>query len=176
MDALWRTVVSMWTALVALIVSRAALAIAHLYGWYPEKKLAEGIVAINERLGNLIGRLFVRFEKPPIVPDAPGLVWKRRKDGWMAIWKPRPEVVKRGYLIKRMRLALVETGRECSPVQRQWISDRCIHLQHDMLQFKGSEPPKQKKRQREEPSMEEILRSIRQIIAADDEISAGRDA
>lgn len=175
MDALWRIVASVWTALVASIVSRAALAIAHLYGWYPEKMLAAGIAAINGRVGNLIGPLIGRFERPPIIPDTPGLVWKRRKDGWLAIWKPRPEVLKLGYPIKRIRLALVEIGK-CSPVQRQWISDRCIHLQHDMLQFKGSEPPKRKRRRYEEPSMEEILRSIRRTIAANDEISVGRDA
>jgi hypothetical protein len=174
MDALWRYIASVKTALVALIVSRTALAVVHLYGWYPEKTLAAWIVAFNRRVGAVVGRLLVRFERAPVVPDAPGLVWKRRKDGWLAIWKLRPEIVKRGYQIKRMRLALIETGKKCSSVERQWISDRCTHLQHEMLQFKGSEPPKPRrrpKRQRlhEDPKMEEILQSIRRIIAADDE-------
>jgi hypothetical protein len=140
MDMLWRVIASAWIALVALMASRTALAIAHLYDWHPEKILATRIVAINRRVGDLIGRLTVRFEKPPVVPDAPGLVWKRRKDGWMAIWKPRPDLRKRGYPIKPMRLALVEVGRKCSPVQKRFISERCIHLQHDMLQFERSAP------------------------------------
>jgi hypothetical protein len=171
MDAWWRYVASAKTALVALIVSRTALAVVHLYGWYPEKTLAAGIVAINRRVGDVIGRLLVRFERAPVVPDAPGLVWKRLKDGWVAIWKPQPEILKRGYQIKQVRLALIETGKKCSPVQTRFISERCVHLQHEMLQFEGSEPPKPPKRkwQHEDPSMEEILQSIRRIIADDDE-------
>jgi hypothetical protein len=172
MDALWRMAAGVWTALVAMIVSRAALAIAHLYDWYPEKILAAWVVAINRRFGDLIGRFFVRFGKPPIIPDAPGLVWKRRKDGWQAIWKPRSDIFERGYPIKQIRLALEE---KFSPVQKRYISEQCVHLQHDMLKFDGSAPPApvKRKKQRKEPSMEEILRSIREIIAADD-IAAGR--
>lgn len=167
MDAVWRMVAAVWTALVALIVSRAALAIAHLYDWYPEKILAAWVVATNRRFGDLIGRFFVRFQKPPIIPDAPGLVWKRLKDGWLASWKPRPDVLKRGYPIKRIRLALAE---KFSPVQKRYISDQCIQLQRDMLKFEASAPPApvKKKRDDQEPSMEEILRSIRQIITDDD--------
>jgi|HubBroStandDraft_5_1064220.scaffolds.fasta_scaffold18560_5 hypothetical protein len=100
MEAFWRNVASVCTALVALIASRTALAIAHLYDCYPERILAAWVVAINTRAGDLIGRFFVRFQKPPIIPDTPGLIWKRRKAGWLAIWKPRPEIVKRGYPIK----------------------------------------------------------------------------
>lgn len=172
MDASWRIVASMWTALVALIVSRTALAIAHLYDWYPEKILAAWVVGINRRFGDLIGRFFVRFQKPPVIPDAPGLVCKRLKDGWLASWKPRPDILKRGYPIKRIRLCLEE---KFSPVQKQYISEQCIQLHRDMLKFEASLPsaPAKRKREDQEPSMEEILRSIRQIIA-DDERANGR--
>src|SRR5271163_2518339 len=114
MDAWWRLVASVWTALVALIVSRAAFTVAHVYGWYPEKVLAAWIVAVNKRVGKKIRGFIGRFEKPPIVPDAPGLVWKRRKDGWLAIWKARPDAIKRGYprlCAPRLRL---ETHRASS--------------------------------------------------------------
>jgi hypothetical protein len=172
MDALSRIVASVWTALVALIVSRTALAIAHFYDCYPEKILAAWVAAINRRVGDLIGRFFVRFQKPPVIPDAPGLVWKRLKDGWQANWKPRPDILKRGYPTKRIRLALEE---KFSPVQKRWISERCMCLQDDMLKFEASLPsaPVKRKREDQEPSMEEILRSIRQIIA-DDDIANGR--
>jgi hypothetical protein len=172
MNASWRVVVSVCTAFVALIASRTALAIAHLYDCYPEKILAAWVVAINRRFGDLIGRSFVRFQKPPVIPETPGLIWKRRKAGWQAIWKPRPDILKRGYPIKQYRLALEE---KFSPVQKRWLSERCIQLQHEMLKFGGSAPsaPVKQKKQRQEPSMEEILRSIRQIIA-DNDIANGR--
>jgi hypothetical protein len=172
MDAFWRMVAAVWTALVALIVSRAAVAIAHLYDCYPEKILAAWVVAIDNRVGNLLGRVFVRLQKSPVIPDTPGLVWIRRKYGWQAIWKPRPDILKRGYPIKQIRLALEE---KFSPVQKRYISARCIDLQNDMLKFERSAPPAPIKRKKEgqEPSMEEILRSIRQIIA-DDDIANGR--
>lgn len=167
MDALCRIGASVWTALAALIVSRAALATAHFYGWYPEKILAARVVAINRRIGKLVGRLVVRFERPPIVPDAPGLVWKRRKDGWLAIWKPRPDVLKRGYPNKKTRLAVVG---ECSSLEKEFISDMCTRLQYDMLQFKGPAPRK-RNRQQEDLSMKEILRSIRRIIATESPVA-----
>jgi hypothetical protein len=132
MDALWRIIAGAWIALVALIASRAALAVAHLYGWYPEKILAAWVVVTNKRVRNLIGGLIIRFERAPIVPDAPGLVWKRRKDGWLAIWKARPDAIKRGYPTKQRRIAVVE---KCSPVEKEFISDICTALQYDMLQF-----------------------------------------
>jgi hypothetical protein len=172
MNASWRMVVSVCTAFVALIASRTVLAIAHLYDCYPEKILAAWVVAINRRFGDLIGRFFVRFGKPPVIPDTPGLVWKRRKAGWQAVWKPRPDIFMRGYPIKQVRLALEE---KFSPVHKRYISEQCTRLQHDMLKFERYAPPAPVKqmRQDQEPSMEEILRSIREIIA-DDDIANGR--
>ena len=164
MDALWRIITGTWIALVASLVSGTTLAVAHIYGWHPEKILAARIVEINKRVANQVGRLIVCFQTPPIVPDAPGLVWKRRKDGWVAIWSARQDIVKRGYFPKRRILAIV--AKNCSSVEKEWISDRCMDLQYDMLQFKGSAPRK-RKRQKEDPAMEEILQSIRRIIAAD---------
>jgi hypothetical protein len=169
MDALSRFVAHTWTSLVALIAARTALTVAHLYGWYPEKILAARLVAINKRRRIVVRRLTARFESPPIVPDAPGLVWKRRKDGWLAIWKARPEIVKDGFAIKQRRLLVVE--KKCTAAEMKFIADMCTNSQFEMLNFERSarykpkEPMKQKKDQ--EPTIEDILASIRRIIASE---------
>jgi hypothetical protein len=171
MDAFSRIIAHTWTGLVALIAARTALAVANLYGWYPDKILAARIVAANKRLRATIRRLTASFEKPPVVPDAPGLVWKRHRDGWGAIWKARPDYVKAGYRPKFRRVALV---RECSPCEKEFIADICTSLQYDMLRFEKPFPPKPKKPSKQkmtpeqQAGMEEILASIRRIIADDD--------
>jgi hypothetical protein len=123
----------------------------------------------QQALRALVRRVAARFEKPPVVPDAPGLVWKRHKDGWGAIWQARPDYVKAGYRPKYRRLALVG---KCSPCEKEFIAEICTSLQYNMLKFQKPPPPtkrkKQKLKQEQEPTMEEILASIRRIIADDD--------
>src|SRR3569833_2464338 len=33
----------------------------------------------------------------PNIADAPGLAWRQRADGWIAIWIARADIVKKGY-------------------------------------------------------------------------------
>lgn len=67
---------------------------------------------------------------PPKIADAPGLTWRARKNGWEARWRPRTDLVKRGYPSSPERLWI---GHDPTEAQRAWISDRCRRLQNEML-------------------------------------------
>ena len=76
--------------------------------------------------------------RPPRISDAPGLVWKPRKDGWEARWYARADLVQRGYTPKSIALW---TGSEPNEFQRAWISDRCGIFQREMLTWgRGAQP------------------------------------
>lgn len=68
--------------------------------------------------------------KPPLVENAPGLIWRPRKVGWEARWQGRTDLVRRGYEPKSVRLW---SGVEPSEIEKLFISDRCNSLQSDML-------------------------------------------
>lgn len=68
--------------------------------------------------------------KPPHVENAPGLTWRLRKGGWEARWRVRPDLGKRGYTPKNVRLWI---GWEPNDAERAWISDRCNVNQTEML-------------------------------------------
>lgn len=76
--------------------------------------------------------------RPPRISDAPGLVWKPRKDGWEARWYARADLVQRGYTPKSIALW---TGSDPNESQRAWISDRCGIFQREMLTWgRGAQP------------------------------------
>src|SRR5262245_12121163 len=75
----------------------------------------------------------------PRIENTPGLTWRRRRillegggmrSGWEARWRPRTDLVTRGYSPTVYRLWL---GIEPSQVEKDWISDRCVALQDEML-------------------------------------------
>lgn len=70
--------------------------------------------------------------KPPRIEDAPGLVWRPRKDGWVATWQARSDLVRLGYAPQTARLW---DGLEPSLKEAAYIAQRCRHLQGDMLTF-----------------------------------------
>ncbi len=77
-------------------------------------------------------------EQPPKMANAPGLVWKARKNGWAATWQARSDLVKRGYLPKTVALW---RGIEPDPIDAAHISTRCQHLQSEMLMWsRGIDP------------------------------------
>ena len=67
---------------------------------------------------------------PPRIPDAPGLTWKPRKNGWEARWHARTDLIRRGYALKSEALW---SGTEPNVSQRAWIADQCRRYQDDML-------------------------------------------
>ena len=76
---------------------------------------------------------------PPYVGQAPGLVWRERKDGWVATWQARTDIIKRGYTPKYVPLW---SGQELTEQQAEDIANRCQSLQFEMLAWsRGVEKP-----------------------------------
>jgi hypothetical protein len=70
--------------------------------------------------------------KPPQIDDAPGLVWRPRKNGWVATWQARTDLVKLGYAPQTARLW---SGSELSDIDAEHIATNCRRLQSDMRLF-----------------------------------------
>ena len=69
--------------------------------------------------------------EPPKIDNAPGLKWKARAKGqWEAWWRPRRDLLGRGYPKTMHRLW---KGIEPTDMDRKWISDRCNFMQNEML-------------------------------------------
>lgn len=66
----------------------------------------------------------------PRIDNAPGLTWRRLLGGWEARWRPRTDLVKRGYPAMPWKLWV---GWELTDGARRFISDSCISLQDRML-------------------------------------------
>ena len=93
-------------------------------------------------------------QPPKMAQEAPGLVWRERKDGWAATWQARSDIVKRGYSRKTEALW---TGSEPSEIDAAHIASRCQHLQYEMLAWsRGVEPPV--------PQLAEFTGSLQSLI------------
>jgi hypothetical protein len=77
-------------------------------------------------------------QPPRLGHEAPGLVWRARKSGWAATWQARSDLVKRGYLPRTVALW---TGSELSYLDALHISERCKHLQSEMLLWSRGDAP-----------------------------------
>lgn len=66
----------------------------------------------------------------PTIENAPGLTWRPCPQGWEARWRPRADLVKRGYPphVYRLWQGIEPTGPE-----RAYVSDQCGRLQDEML-------------------------------------------
>ena len=67
---------------------------------------------------------------PPRVENAPGLVWRERKKGWVAYWQARSDLVKRGYAPGAKKLW---EGTEPDDIDKLEIASQCNDLQSTML-------------------------------------------
>lgn len=70
--------------------------------------------------------------KPPRIEDAPGLVWRARKETWVATWQARSDIIKAGFAPQTARLW---DGAEPTDAERLYIAGRCRQLQAEMLLF-----------------------------------------
>lgn len=94
--------------------------------------------------------------QPPVLGlPAPGLVWRRRKDDWVATWQARTDRVEAGYRPKTVR---VWEGLEPTEAEAVEISTRCQHQQFDMLTW-GRELPEP-----EPPQPDHFTGSLRSLI------------
>jgi hypothetical protein len=142
-------------------MTRIVVALLQAFGWHPEKQFEK----YARQLVRSARTRYLRFRRRktiaiqdrdrPIVENAPGLVWKRRAHGWDARWNARTDI--KTFEPRTVRLW---SGIEPSAVEADYIADTCRRLQDAMLDHC-------RKQRREEPSMEEILASIRKIIADD---------
>lgn len=69
----------------------------------------------------------------PKVEDAPGLVWRPRKNGWVATWQARSDLIKLGYAPQTAQL----WSGDQPPTERdvKQIKSQCQRLQAEMLMF-----------------------------------------
>lgn len=70
--------------------------------------------------------------KPPHIEDAPGLVWRPRKNGWVATWQARSDLIKDGYAPQTARLW---AGADLTEIEAEHIATQCRRLQSDMRMF-----------------------------------------
>lgn len=68
----------------------------------------------------------------PEIKEAPGLVWRPRKNGWVATWQARTDLVAKGFMPQTVRLW---DGIEPSPFEAEMIASQCQRLQAEMLTF-----------------------------------------
>lgn len=72
-------------------------------------------------------------DNPPAIGlTAPGLIWRRRKDEWVAVWLCRTDISEKGF---EPRSVPLWHGVELPDEKRQHISDECNRLQAEMLAF-----------------------------------------
>jgi hypothetical protein len=75
----------------------------------------------------------------PRVENAPGIAWRRKGDGWEAIWRARADLVEKGFRPKNHHLW---SGLTPSETEAAAISDTCRRLQDEMLIFGRGGLPK----------------------------------
>jgi hypothetical protein len=68
----------------------------------------------------------------PKIENAPGLVLRPRKEGWVAYWQARSDLVNDGYSPQTARLW---AGAEPTEAEAEHIAAQCRRLQSDMLMF-----------------------------------------
>lgn len=69
----------------------------------------------------------------PEIPNAPGLTWRRRSTGWEARWRPRYDLVERGFDAKSQRLAFFVDGDPVESGAIVFVQSVCERLQTEML-------------------------------------------
>jgi hypothetical protein len=115
-----------------LACARILLALIHVCGWNAERQLGK-LVADTKSFVRRVVR-YIYHKKPPHVADAPGLTWKERQFGWLAMWKAPKEAVKLGYRPRTMKLIYV--GDNPTQYERDYISEMCVRQQYDLVQHK----------------------------------------
>lgn len=73
----------------------------------------------------------------PKIDSAPGLAWRPRANGWLAVWVARQDIVKRGFTPETQRLILFDA--EPTEDQVKYIQSECRRLQDEMLAFGKSD-------------------------------------
>lgn len=72
------------------------------------------------------------IEHPPKVTDAPGLIWKRKVGAFVAVWRARTDLKKRGFKPKEV---ILWSGPSIDEHDRATIQNECTRLQTEMLNW-----------------------------------------
>lgn len=90
------------------------------------------VVKISKALGLSLNK--VAGCEPAVPPkiEAPGLAWKRHKDGWEARWQVPQDIYAAGFGLKSVRLW---RGRKPTAADRRFIQGHCEKNQTEMLQW-----------------------------------------
>lgn len=81
----------------------------------------------------------------PVKPEGlstPGLNWRQRTNSCVAYWVCRPDIAKRGYSLKSVRLWPPSTSLRTEPTKEEWdvIASTCDKLQSEMLEWGNCGP------------------------------------
>jgi hypothetical protein len=140
-----------------LILARAALAIAHAHRWYPEQQIKNLFLRAKHWLREFVWQIRLRVERPLRIENAPGLVLTRQKRWWKAEWKASVK----GFRPRKRYVARLPINPHSA--EMEYVAHWCSRLQAEMQRWEKGIRPKRDP----EPTMEEILASIRRIIADD---------
>lgn len=93
--------------------------------------------------------------QPPVLGQpAPGLVWRKRQNDWVATWLARTDIIERGYKPRSWPLWI---GVDPTPAEAETIATQCQHRQYEMLAWsRGVEPPP-------EPEPEKFTGTLRSL-------------
>jgi hypothetical protein len=69
----------------------------------------------------------------PKIEGAPGLVWRPRKNAWVATWQARSDLIKLGFMPKTAQL--MEFTKTPTETEAKHIKAKCERLQSEMLMF-----------------------------------------
>jgi len=94
---------------------------------------------------------------PRLDGPAPGIVWRRRKNDWVATWQARTDIINKGYHRKSWPLWI---GNELTAKEAAMISTQCQHFQFEMLAWnrKIDPPPPQ------EPDLSQFDGSVKSLV------------
>jgi hypothetical protein len=76
------------------------------------------------------------MEKPHI-PDAPGLGWRPRKQGWAAVWLARQDIARKGFKPSTHQILVLDAAP--TEAQETRIRRECVRLQEEMYAFVGGD-------------------------------------
>lgn len=75
----------------------------------------------------------------PHIPDAPGLAWRPRNNGWAAVWLARQDIAKKGFKPSTRQILVLE--QPPTEAQETAIRIACVRFQEEMYEF-GNERPR----------------------------------
>lgn len=75
----------------------------------------------------------------PHIPDAPGLAWRERKNGWAAVWLARQDFVKeKGFKPSTRQIAIFD--QQPDDAQANDVRAACVKFQEEMYAFGVKQP------------------------------------